>query len=278
MSFVRMGLRIAAVEAVKGATLIGDRVLDSEIAALSTDANGAIRTDQEKPFISIYTDDGEMVLDSGAPGGLHENGTIDLVFEMGIAASMTVRNPETGESEVLTGVPATDRAFEVHADLVCRQIADALADRTNPWAEVFRGLRARVLKVRRARANSTEHAARLAAAQLKVTVELIDDPALGVPIDPDLPFGRLLALMETSEDPVLSPTAALIRAHLAGYREPWRVVQEQSGLGSRELAALGLGPIDWTLGDDDELPTGQSATIEMAGRAGVDVSADPEGE
>lgn len=265
-----MGLRIAAVEAIRGMTLVGDRVLDSEIAALSADADGSIRTDQEKPFVAVYTDDGEAT----GIDGLYDGGFVDVVFEAGIAASMTVTDPDTGASEVYAGIPATDRAFEVHADFVCRQIVDALSDRENAWADVWRGLTVRRVKTRRRRASSVERSARLAAAQLTITVASIDDPARGVPIDPALPFGKLLALMEASADGVLTATAALIRAHLAGDREPWRTVQEQLGLSSAALAVLGLGPLAWMIGEDDETPPTEASSIEIEGRPSEQIEAE----
>ena len=50
----RIALRIAAVQALKGRTLVGDNVLDSRMTALDVDDDGNARTDEDRPFISLY--------------------------------------------------------------------------------------------------------------------------------------------------------------------------------------------------------------------------------
>lgn len=266
MSLIRLGMRVAVVQALKGRTLVGNNVLDSEIGALETDADGMLRSDQTKPFLTVYTDKTDRRDGEGWPREFAGNGMTDLVFEVGIAATMLDRDPETGVSEVIAGIPATDRAFEFHLDIVCRQIADALSDLDNPWAEIFRGLSTRIHRIERARASSTEQTGRLAAAQLRLTLELIEDPARGVPIDPVAPFGRLLALMEESGANDLEAYAATIRSLLAGDHEPWRVAQERLGLSATEVAALGIGPIDGAEIED--------LTIEIDGLGAVQITGD----
>ena len=53
MSLIRYAVRVAAVEAVRGRTLVAGNVLDSENGSLDVLADGTLRTDQDRPFSSI---------------------------------------------------------------------------------------------------------------------------------------------------------------------------------------------------------------------------------
>ena len=267
MSLIRLGMRVAVVQALRGRTLVGDNVLDSEIGALETDANGMLRSGQKKPFVIVYTDKTDRRDGEGWPRDFASNGMTDLVFEIGIAATMFDRDPDEGTAEVFAGIPPTDRAFEFHLDVVCRQIADALRDNDNAWSKVVLGLSTEIVRIERARASSTEQVGRLAAAQLRVTLKLIEDPPRGEPINPVTPFGQLLALMEDSGANDLVAYATTIRSLLAGDHEPWRIAQERMGLSASEVAALGIGPIE----DGAEI---EGATIEIEGLGAVQITGD----
>lgn len=72
----RIALRMATIAALKGRTLVEDNVLDSEITALDADADGNLTTDQKRPFISIYTDNGSDAFGraaDAAPVGAHRS-------------------------------------------------------------------------------------------------------------------------------------------------------------------------------------------------------------
>lgn len=261
MSLIRTALRIAAVEAVRGRTLIGDNVLDSQNGSLDVAADGTLRTDQDMPFISVYLYDGKAK--GLSTRSLVENGTAEVAFEIGIAAAMAVTDPETGES-VIAGMPATDRVFEFQLDLAGRQIRDALTDPDNEWGQIFLSLTTGIAEVALV---ATRHSdgQRVAGHQLMLTVPLIDDPVLGVPIDAQSPFGRFLAVAEAGPDPVYGEMAAAIRAALAGDPElrDWRVLQRRLGLTAGELLALGRGPIAQ---DTDRATPGMTqATAAVAG-------------
>ena len=75
MSLTMMALRIAAVQALKaGGTLVGDNVLDSQISAIDQTADGQLRSDQQRPFIAVYTDAAKSQ-DLGQTG-LRSNGRV----------------------------------------------------------------------------------------------------------------------------------------------------------------------------------------------------------
>jgi hypothetical protein len=248
MSLVRIALRIAAVEALRGNTEVGENVLDSPNGALDIQSNGALRSDEDKPFISIFTDTGKTDKIEGR--SLTGNGQCDVVFESGISAAMLERNPDTGAQEIVGyGIPASDRGFEFHLDIVKRQIADTLLDPSNEWAQIFLSLTHRFVRSEFAARRTTDNQ-RLAGHQFRLTVEAMDDPIRGEAIDPLTPFGRFLSKIEASGDEFYGKQATFIRTMLAGSNEPWQVTQTRRGLTSSELLALGLGPV---AGDVDRL-------------------------
>lgn len=270
MSFVRTALRIAAVEAVRGRTSVADNVLDSQIAALDQAGDGALRTDQEKPFVAVYLYDGKA---QAAGRSLVENGVVELAFEIGIAASMTVLDQDTGEAHVVAGMPATDRAFEMYLDLVGRQLRDALTDEGNPWGQIMLGLTVVIEAINVVATRSGDEGQRVAGHQIVLSARLIDDPVRGEPLDPDLPFGRFLAALEGSADPVYHKQAELMRAVIeAPAGADWQTLQRRMGMTDAQLLALGRGPIAQDV--DRTTPAMTGAVVERDG-VGPDVEVAP---
>lgn len=241
----KIALRIAAVEALKGRTRVGDNVLDSQIAALDVDANGAIRTDQQKPFISVYAEGGKTE-DAAKLGvrALHRAGQTEFMIETGIAASMTITDPETGASEVIPGLAATDTTFEFFLDVVGRQIVNALTDPNNEWAEIWRGLIAGVVKIERRRAADAASGTRIAAHQLVATVDLLADPVAGEPLAPTSIWAKFFAKLDAAAvtDPVLAIQATELRSLISGDAFSWQVDQRRQGMTGDEMDAMLLVP------------------------------------
>lgn len=264
MSLARIALRMAAVAALTGRTEVGDNVLDSEIGAIRLSQGGdQIESDQKKPFIAVYTDSSkaEGIRDIDLRS-LCVNGDTELVFDIGVTTAMLVTDPETEQTEVMVGIPATDAAFEFAIDMIARQIGDALTDPDNDWAEIFRGLFFRIGKIERFRRSNDLHGGRIAGMQIRITGELIDDPLRGMAMEPDAPFARFLAAVLASEDAVLAAQGARMQEALEGADEVWVSLQRRFGMTRAELLALGLGP----LADDEERETPDMA----AGRLDVD--------
>jgi len=205
----RIALRIASVEALKGNTLVGDNVLDSQIGALDVASDSSIRTDQEKPFISIYVEGGR-VTDGLDLRALHRTGQTDFTIETGITTSMVVTDPDTGVSEVIPGLPATDRAFEFYLDAVGRQIVNAMSDPDNEWAEIWRGLCSGVSKIERKRTSDAASGTRIAAHQLVMTLDLLPDPVFGQPLAPTSIWARFFAKLQAVEHEMLPILLMLI--------------------------------------------------------------------
>lgn len=244
MSLVRIALRVCAVQALKGRTLVGDNVLDSEIGALETGADGTLKTAKEKRFISVYADDGKQL--SGLDlRTLVPSGQVDLVFEAGVATPHLIGDPETDETEIVAGLPGTDANFEFYLDLMFRQIADVLADPDNEWAAIFKSLIIRFDKSQRSRISGDTNGVRLAAHQLKVTVDAVADPVAGQPLNPASPMAAFFAKCESdliSREPDMVKKIALMRAQISGDDEEMEAVIRRYGLIYSEADALLLTP------------------------------------
>lgn len=242
MSFGRIAARLLLVQALKGNTLVGDNVRDSLIGGIDIAADGTVRTDQEGPFIAVYTDAAKTEQGQIDLRSLKENGRVEIVLEWGITAAMTETDPDTDESVIVSlGFPATDAAMEFHMDMVGRQIADILTDPDNAWSDLFRSLCYNFVQVDRSRVGNDGDGVRLAAHQMKITAELLDDPIRGETIEGV--FARIFTALDTSGDTDLVARSALMQAQLAGTNEPWELTERYKGMTDSELLALGIGPI-----------------------------------
>ena len=245
MSLIRIAARIAAVEALKGNTLVGDNVLDSEIGAFSQGADGTTRTDEDRPFIAVYTDGSENK--DNALRSMSVNGMTDFIFESGVTTTMTVTDPDTLETVVMPGIPATDKAFEFYLDMIARQIADTLTNPDNAWAEVFRGLTSGVQGIKRARTSSDASGVRLAGQQITVSAVLVNEPVRGAVMAVTHPLAKFFALAADLEGTAVAKQIAMMQDQLAGTVSDYKVMQQRFGRTSAEARSTGLevvgGPI-----------------------------------
>lgn len=238
MSLVRIAVRVAAVEALKGRTLVGDNVLDSEIGVIDINPEGGINISENKPFIAVYSD---VSVANGADTDLRsftKNGNIDLVFETGIAATM-FETDDNGDSQLVGfGFPDTDRAMERSLDLIVRQIFDALTDPANEWAQIFKSLTARFSEVRRGRISTDSGGLRRAAQQISLKVDLVADPVSGEPLKAGTPFSAFLAKIESAGSPDLKNLAELIRKQIGDAKDGAEVNQRRFGYTFEEAHAM----------------------------------------
>lgn len=235
MSLVRIAARIAAVQALKGKTLVGDNVLDSQIGALDVTADGELRTDADKPFISVYADAAKS--EDNVLRSWVENGATEFLFEAGVTAAHVETDPDTGVSTLIgIGIPGTDANFEFHLDIVARQIGDALSDTENEWAEIFRRMSRSIDKIERARTSGDGSGVRLAAQQIKATVQLIADPVAGVELKPTHPLAAFFA--KAADIPELADIVALMEAQLAGEEYQWQSDLRRYGMTREEGDAM----------------------------------------
>lgn len=239
MSLARLALRIATIEALRGATSVRDNVLDSEIGSLDIGADGSMRTDQEKPFISVYTEKSK-VSDLQGARAIWRNGPTELLIETGIAASMTETNPDTGKKTVVGGLAATDAAFEFFLDQLDRQIIMVLTDPLNEWSEVWRKLMGETTSIERKRLSDPTADVRMAARQLWIGCQLVPDPPYGEAIGSGSAFGAFLSQMRAVNHEYLPKIEELLG--LSSTQRQHEETRRHFGLTLDEARALCITP------------------------------------
>lgn len=266
--FTRIALRIAVQEALRGQTLAGENVLDSQIAALDLDADGSLRTDQDRPFLAVYTDGGTVGAGNGL-GMLFGDPSIELVIEAGISAAMVEIDEATGATTIIgVGLPPTDAGMELSLDVLMRQVADALTDPANEWAELVRNLLTDISGIERSRVGQVTNGTRLAAHELRIRAGLVQDPIKGADIA-GTTYEPFLAALAASEKPHLLAVKTAIELALAGDVADWELVQRELGISNAQsIALLGTRPMATDTGEPGTLA---EATIEVEGRGGVDL-------
>lgn len=226
MSLTMMALRICAVEALKAAnTLVGGNVLDSQISAFDLTADGAMRSDQQKPFIAVYTDAAKA--QDIARSGPRDNGRVDILFNCGVSATMALTDKDTGDAEIVSGVPATDAHFEAVLDVLDVEIARALVDPDNPWAQVFGGFIQTYVGKEMLRSSSSMEKVRIAAGQVKLTVDVFADPAKDQVLPETGIWRRFLAQMEADNHVQQAMFQRLLSDGVAG---PYEDFERTSGV------------------------------------------------
>lgn len=236
MSLTMMALRICAVQALKAAgTYVGDNVLDSQNSAFDLTADGLLTSDQQKPFIAVYTD-AAKAQDLGAAGP-RTNGRVDILFNCGVSQTMAVTDKATGTSEIVEGFPATDANFEALLDVLDIQIVRALVDPQNPWAQIFGGFVTSYVSKEMVRSGSTFEQVRIAAGQVKLTVDVFPDPAFGQVLPDQGHWGQFLAQMEADGLAQLSLFQQMLGD---GVEAPYANFEALTGMPSRDAGSLEL--------------------------------------
>ncbi len=222
----RAAIRICAVEALRGRTLAGQRVLDSDIGSID-DADT-----ERSPFIAVYTDE------ENADG-------LALVFEFGVTARMRLVDPVTQQPIDGDGVPETDGEIELALDMIQRQIHVALADPENAWADCWRGLFGRPTPTSLRGADSKD-GVRFAARQLRMVGRAQADPPFGHPLVTGSVWSKFMALVQASDEPGLAAKAGIF-ASLVGTAKPltdWRILQAALAQSGPVADALGQSRAD----------------------------------
>lgn len=236
MSLTMMALRIAAVQALKaGGTLVGDNVLDSQISAIDQTADGQLRSDQQRPFIAVYTD-AAKAQDLGQTG-LRSNGRVDIMFNCGVSVTMAETNKETGETQIVDLFPATDANLEAVLDALDVQISRVLTDPDNSWAQVFGDFVQAYVAKEHVRSSSSAENVRLAAGQTKLTVDVFADPRHGQSLAEGGPWPRFMALMAEHGVPQLMLFQQLVGDPVSGFYEEF---ERLTGMTTRDAQSLRL--------------------------------------
>lgn len=246
MSLTRIAARIAAVQALKGNTLVGDSVLDSQIGAIEVGADGNIGVGEESRFISVFTDASATASKDYNDRPFVPNGLTEIIFEAAISATMLQTDDETGVAYVVPGIYGTDQAFEFYLDMVMRQIGDTLTDPHNPWSQIFLKLAGVITKKEVARVSSVEGGVRLAAHRMTLTVEMIQDPVRGTILNEAHGLARFLAAAELLDDANITEQANIMNAYLAGDVSDWQQAMRRYAMTHGEADALIITPTEAT--------------------------------
>lgn len=250
----KIAWRMATVAALKGATIVGSNVLDSEIGALEVGPDGQLRTDQETPFHSVYVDGAKLEQSSdNVLRALHASGLSDLTIETGITTTMTEIDQATGASTIIgIEIPATDGAFEFFLDCAGREVVNALTDPNNEWAEIWRGLTSKIVKVDRRRTSDATNGTRVAAHQLIITAELLPDPVFGEPVRDGSVWQRFFAKLAEDDDPIMVKKRAALMALIGSTADPLASESQRRRFGTTLEEARALFDIAVRQGEETE--------------------------
>lgn len=242
MALTSLFVRLATVYALRGGTLVGDRVLDSAIVPIDQRAKA-----EREPALVVYSDDFAVDQIEGRDLLTGER-SLQITIEA-VVADQAEREVE-GVTEVVVTIPETDEGLELQLNLIERQILRRLQADANPWSEIWRALVLKVRKFESRRGAGQGDGVRFAARQLVLTLVPLAEPGFGA-----APQGAWrLCLDQIAAEPDLAGLAELLEAEFAG--EPlvdWRVAQGLLGLSREGVAGMGVSPV-FPAGPNEEAP------------------------
>lgn len=233
MSLVCAMLRMTAVQALRGATLAGEKVSDSSIEALSD-----IMTDAQQPVMLVRIDQSSEP--SANEGLFARSATVTLSIDLIVASKVTFAVEGTPVSELV--IEPTDAGLEFSLDVLDRQWRRALSDPENSFAEAFRQLVAGFGPIKASRGVDPETGRKHAIRMIEVEIEPICDPAPGDALPAAI--DAVLTQLETVADYV--GAVGICRAEFAKGSAllSWQKVQSQLMTTSPVPGLLGVAPPD----------------------------------
>lgn len=270
-------LRWVTVMALRDRTWAGPRVYDSPGQPAD------LRMESERaPFVAVYTDDADFELEEETGVGVaslyDSGGTALLIIEVAVAGQMQDVAPaddpedEPEDADMFRVVAdrnilaATDQGLEARIGFISRQVMDALADPSNPWAELWRRMTPvrKKVEVRRGGPGNEaaqEGAQRFASRIMRLHLGILGEPAPGEAQPPEGFWPAFLALASESEE--MSGIASIIQDHLETKEtNAWRNAQRAMSLTERGVRGIGIGPA--TL-ESQETPPLSSAVLDAGG-------------
>lgn len=183
MSVVRLASRLVIVMALRGRTLAGPTVADSEITPFDKKAVESV-----SPFVSVYSDD--QVRNARGIDPARPVDRLTVTIEIGVSAKA-----QTDTGDEVEGLPVTDAGMELTLDAIERQILTILADDTNPWSGIWMRLYRGDPEIKSTR-GAGDDGVRFAGRQIKITVEPLKEPPSGVAATGV--WAELLALVDSA--------------------------------------------------------------------------------
>jgi len=265
MSLVRQLAQIAMVRAIRGHTLAGPHVLDSNIAGMGTiDFAG----DQPVIACSIEESDQNDKYDRGFFG---RTSVFKLYVQVVVAtkASYTVVSVAGEEvEEIVTEIGSTDAAREATLNILDRQWKQALVDPVNEWGDRFRQLVPLIGRVKDIRITDPEGGRKYAARVYEIDGTAIAEPNFGEGLPEDI--DRILTAAAAISDYADIMTIWRDLFAKAASSDATVRLQASAALSSTAFAALGLNAID---------PEGDAFSAAVAAIEGLDdveIVADPD--
>lgn len=267
MSIVRQLIQIAMVQAIRGQTLAGPHVLDSNIAGM-----GSIEFSDDQPVIACSIEESDQNEKYGR-GFFGRANDLKLYVQVVVATKVSYRivNGEGQEiEETVPEIGSTDAGREATLNIVDRQWKQALIDPANPWADRFRQLVTGIGRVKDLRITDPEGGRKYAARVYEISATAIADPDFGaaLPEDIDAIMAAAAAIVDYAD--LISIWRDLFAK--AASDDPKVRLQAAAALSSAAFAALGLNVM---------APDGNAfgtAVLALEGLDDVDITADDEAD
>jgi len=238
MSLVALAMRLTLCRALRGQTLAGNGIYDSNVG----DLDALLEEGETRQVVAIATDQQEAKLEGFQY--LATDRELDLVIEIAVAQGVRVQ-VENEDDTIEVVVAASDEGLEMSVDLIARQIFAVMQADTSVWAELFRLIASKPLKLTVKRGAGWEKGTRFAARQIVITYSPLAEPELGTAPAPGDAFGRLIAaLRATPADDPLRRYGDLLEKIIVGTPVPdWRALQIELGLSTDAAEALAATPL-----------------------------------
>lgn len=236
----RLALRLCTVRALRGRTIAGRNVRDSEMAAIDE-----VAAAHPTPVIIVYTDDGRFATQGRDLWATAGDKRVDVGYQtLIIECVLTQRMQMTDDDGVpIEGAvpPVLDAALAFNLDIMERQIYAALMAHGDGalWSEMWRKFAFEIGDRASQLGSSMREGVRFAGRQIRLSVKLPRDPAPGDTLGPL--WTEFLVLMET--DPDCAPLRPMILAALSGEPLPeWLEIARRYGLSRGEARAMQFAP------------------------------------
>ncbi|MBS1164152.1 MAG: hypothetical protein H6R00_177 [Proteobacteria bacterium] len=239
MSVVRIASRLVIVLALRGHTLAGGTVADSENTPFDKKAAEAVC-----PFISVYTDNQARNARDIDPARPVDRLTITI--EIGVSAKV-----QDDKGEDIDGLPMTDAGMELILDAIERQILIVLADDENPWSAIWKRLWRGDPQLKSTRGASAADGVRFAGRQLEIIVEPLKEPPSGAPATGV--WADLLSMVDVV--PGRETTARMLRQLIEAPAptDDWYALRRNMLMSAAEGSALLLDPMPGVLPEFGEV-------------------------
>jgi hypothetical protein len=238
MACVRQLIQASLILSLRGKTLAGANVLDSQIEALSSLISGS-----GQPLIVISVEETAQPHEEQY-SFLGRAQDIKILVQTAVATQVTIESGNVTDGPADFQIAATDSGLEAQLNLLDYQWRAILSNAFEVWPGHLRTLLPRIDMIRDLRVSDPETGRKLASRMTEISAQALPDPPYGQPVPEDI--NRILtALSAQTIIPDYQEIANLWRDVLSvpGNYDQWGVLTSSTGLSDAALLALGLGPL-----------------------------------